>query len=359
MFRAIWALLAAAVSVSAGCQPEPIPLPAPPQMLEWTASNNLSAKVIRSVPPGSLNKPEGWNAATAAEITGTAPLWQRGDTAVPIAVTGGTLLPYADTLARTGSGELYMARNTALLVRPDGQVVWFSTGSQVGGVAVPAPAGQWFWPGGGVPSGQGAVLFGSLWSPGGGVYGTRHGPAVSDFITAPAMARPVNLNPAITWGTPWRDGDTVYLPGFDPATWQQHLARHPYSPTAAGYVDGWTTQALQIDQGPLGPLSLRTHAGGWLATAKILGSAPELNYEETPEIFAWTSPTPTGPYRRVGVVHPDTRRPGTRSYQGSLQELPGAGLVASWSRNVMPGNTGGPDEYGTIFAPGWWPLRIV
>lgn len=326
--------------------------------------------LINQVTPISLRTVEGWNQALAAQCPGpaaTTPLWLRGDVAQPIVMADGVLFGCSDTwISGTGPANS-LARCTYVHVGRSGKVRWLKP---EGGAALAQPGGYgWWWPSGGVPIGRReALLFGSSWDPGIG-YGQYRGPSVTTLVVPhpgqelpdPEAPVPVALDHSLRWGPPAATVrpavERIVLAGYDPATWRHRVAVHELSGFTDEYEDGWEVYPIEIERGPLGPLALRPWRGGWLATAKILCSGPELAFPETPEIACWWARDAAGPYRRLGDLHDDTRKEGWRSYAACGVELPGVGLVAMWSRNGWTDDpTYSTDEYGPHFAPAWVPL---
>lgn len=319
---------------------------------------------IRTVDPLALHAVAGWNHALSAQRRlgyNQAPAWQRGDVATPIQLSAGTLFVFADTWTSTRQGTP-LVRNSAVWVTHEGQVFWVKGETGAGElVSLDAPY-AWWWPTGGVATDKGsALLFGSTWERDQGQpYGAYTGMAVVrlDMGTVETSAvQGLGFDHDYAWGPPHRAGDTVYMAGFNAATWSHALVTHPFSPDPAAYVSGWQPLQLEITGAPLGPLSLRRWRRGWLASAKMLCSGPELDFDESPEVAAWWARSPAGPYHRVGNLVADTTRPDWRTYQGQAVELPHVGLVALWCANAdwdLPTyDVGG---YGPVFAepkPTW------
>jgi hypothetical protein len=326
----------------------------------------MKRTTIRTVDPLALASHAGWTTACRAQRTGSFSWWQRGDIAIPIEMTYGTAIPCADTFGRNGSG-LYLPRNSILSVDRTGLVEWISSGSGEslhGANAIPGDqVGRWFWPNGGFPVAEtDLMVFGSMWTTGGGPYGTLIGPYMAKIasITAATPTDPVTaavgLDTTIHWGNAVLHQDVVYVAGWKQVSgleWHHYIASHAVSTSASGYGSAWSTSELTLDQdAPLTSLRLLPWRGGWLATAKILPSAPELGYAETPEISAWWSETPTGPFVKLDDLYSDTTRTNWYSYAAGAVVLPGAGFGVSWSRNATIATTPGwdVDGYGPVFA---------
>ena len=296
---------------------------------------DATLSLIRRVDPGDLHAVEGWNAALEADRHSTGPRWQRGDIGTPIQLAEGTLFVFADTWCRNQHGP-YLVRNSAVWVDHRGAVSWLS-GPVHSALVTLSTAFGWWWPAGGIPSGSSsAQLFGSTWHPG-PLYGRCEGPAVVEVNVeqgAVSDVVPLDLPTDFTWGPPHRAGDMVHMAGFNPATWEHAIAGHAYCDEPEGYAGDWKWTNLEIDSPPLGALSLRRWRRGWLASAKILCSGPELDFDETPEIAAWFSPEPAGPYIRLPDPVDDTTRTDWRTYGAQLVELPHVGLVALWNANA-------------------------
>jgi hypothetical protein len=321
---------------------------------------------IRTVDPLALASHAGWTTALRAQRSGSFSWWQRGDIAIPVEMTHGTIVPCADTWARNGGGA-YLCRNSLISVDRSGVVEWISSGNGeglAGGTAIPGDAtGRWFWPAGGFPvAATDLMVFGSMYSPG-GLFGTLVGPymakisGITDTHPTDPVPAATGLDTTIHWGNPALFEDVVHIAGFKAVSafeWHHYLARHVVATTAAGYSSssGWTVTELTLDvDSPLTSLRLMPWRNGWLATAKILPSAPELGYVETPEVSAWWSEAVTGPYAHLDDLASDTTKPNWFSYAAGAVFLQSAGFGVSWSRNAdltVPGYT--VDDYGPVFA---------
>jgi hypothetical protein len=319
---------------------------------------------LRTVDPLALASHAGWTTALRAQRSGSYSWWQRGDIAIPIEMEFGTIIPCADTLARNGSG-IYLCRNSLLSINRSGLVEWISSGNGegfAGGTAIPGDdVGRWFWPTGGFPVAESDVMvFGSMWTSG-GIFGTLVGPYVAKIAnvtatnpTDPVLAA-VGLDETIHWGNAVVHDETVWVAGWKQVSgleWHHYIASHAYDTAAADYASGWTTTELTLSaDAPLTWLRLLPWRNGWLASAKILPSAPELGYAETPEISAWWAETPMGPFTKLDDLLSDTTKTNWYSYAAGAVYLQGAGFGVSWSRNAdsdVPGYT--VDDYGPTFA---------
>jgi hypothetical protein len=333
---------------------------------------------IRTVDPLALASHAGWTTALRAQRSGSFSWWQRGDIAIPVEMTHGTIVPCADTWARNGGGA-YLCRNSLISVDRSGVVEWISSGNGeglAGGTAIPGDAtGRWFWPAGGFPvAATDLMLFGSMYSPG-GLFGTLVGPymakisGITDTHPTDPVLSATGLDTAIHWGNPALFEDVVHIAGFKAVSafeWHHYLARHAVATTAAGYSSssGWTVTELTLDvDSPLTSLRLMPWRNGWLATAKILPSAPELGYGSRrqppllrPHVRRQALRT-VGDQGRDRVHH--ARRPSPTG-EGRGEGTHGAGRGGEGGGHLRPGGRRRPARRpARRVAPHRWPCRLA
>jgi hypothetical protein len=278
-------------------------------------------------------------------------VWSGGDVAAPVALGDGRMLwlfgdTFVDGLGPRGEARA-MVRNS--LVVQQGRCFTLVTGGSPGRRtdALPATApGEWLWPTGAVvdAAGETVKVTAMRLVRAAGAMGWDWRVTGVDVVAlrardlAPIASRhaPVTQDGAVTWngGTlvagpyayvyGWRRDHSVVarttITGIDTQPWEV-LA-----------PEGWTTDREQavspaIEQAPAGPLWVVPHAGGFLASSK------QAEMDST-DVSTWWGATPTGPFRHVGRA---ATTPGAGSswisYFGRVTPLPGAGLVAVWSRN--------------------------
>lgn len=347
--------------------------------------------LIRSVSPASLTTPAGYNTALLANRVDGG--WARADGMFPVTGSFGVVFIGSDTLkwstAFGGPSLFDIPRNSLINIDPSGNVWWLSSGDPTapqGATSIPTydNGAHWFWPTGGwLTQPRYAPQSSSTYNPLDSITVFGHlmasdplsfyrevgvGYAIIPSITNPlshARTPPITITstllstyidfPTLSWsGSPVRVGNFVYIPGFESSTFNQYLARYDLLTNHVSYATtygfGESPEPLTvIGGGPLSAFNIIPYTSAsfpgtrYLATAKILSSAPELGYPETPDITAWTAPNITGPYtRQATLLYTDTTRAGWFSYLGYAAFLPNiAPLCALWSRNAV---------FGTVFS---------
>jgi hypothetical protein len=311
--------------------------------------------------------------ASAADYTAAFAdrrVWSGGDVAAPVALGDGrTLWLFGDTFVDglgPGGTAGAMVRNS--LVVQHGRCFTLVTGGSPGrrAAALPAAApGEWLWPTGGVTDAAGGTVKvtalrmvpapgapGWDWRVAGVAVVTLRADDLTPLATRPA---PVIQDGAVMWnGGTLSAGPHVYVYGWRrdhtvvARTTMAGMDTQPWELLGTG---GWTTDREQavapaIGRAPAGPLWVVAHAGGFLAS----GKSAEM---DSTDVSTWWGPAPTGPFRPVGraAITPGAGSPWI-TYFGRVTPLPGAGLVAVWSRNhrhLTP--TSDHRAYGPQFAP--------
>lgn len=324
---------------------------------------------LHTIPRPDLHTVHGWNAALAAVTSGPGPHWRRGDGAIPIPLggDGGVLLGHADTWVRNVTDAV--VRNTLVHVRQNGRVDWIRPANpHTPAITTGGEPGTWWWPTGGVPlTTTTAAMFGGAWETG-GVYGTRTGWAYSvisgldeDEPAAGALVD-LDLDTAWTWGAPCVFDGAVHTIGYRAVagpSWEHVHATCTLASLAAGAPD-WTVSA---DMTMTDPLSLGASrplttmrlvpllGGHWLATAMVLPSGPELDYDSSGEIAAWVAEDPAGPWTRIADLATGVGRPWARQYAAGACYLPGIEVpVGEYNENHLADEPGAAwDGYGPRF----------
>lgn len=303
--------------------------------------------------------------------------WHRGDGCFSVHGTGWSLFCFNDFFVSAAGGTVnpLFRRNSVLMVdAATGLVTWLSSGDQfalAGSVTFPAPdgSGTWCWLKGGWATGaDSAILLAGRWNLSGeidlrvmGIEGvTAATPTVSAVVTT-------DLSPTIRWaGQPFAYRGHVYVYGIKISTLTHHIARHELSADPDDYAEGWTywsgttwassvgsAGALTISSAGLSPLNVRPWIWGFIGTAKVFDTAPELEIDdEWPDLHAWWAPTLMGPWWWIGHVYTPVSVEGWYSYLARLDYLPGIDSpVAIWSLNKADKSDAEAAVYGPSLAP--------
>ncbi|MGZ8762560.1 MAG: hypothetical protein ACXW2Y_04485 [Acidimicrobiia bacterium] len=226
-------------------------------------------------------------------------------------------------------------------------------------IAEPAP-GEWYWPIDGYVVGNEVRI---------SMYHMRHtdGPPgwdwavvgmhvatlrLPDLVVTSVTANPAGSSNGAHYGvSTFRSGDWVLQYAKRDAS--QYVARAPVGQAATGpyeYWDGqssWTTDPAAAGPmavpGPTWDFSVVRYGSGFLASGRIFGIL-------STDVDAWYSPTPQGPWNRLGPITRTVLTPGQFAYGGRVAaELPGTPPMVVSSVNASDAPSVDVLRYGPRF----------
>ncbi len=144
------------------------------------------------------------------------------------------------------------------------------------------------------------------------------------FINLQQMVARVPLN-RMTDFTAWQ-----YWRGGVGATVNQSWAWT----TDPGQAKPMTLQPFVTGGQPVAPIEVVQYGRGYLAIAKGSDIPDPATPVANTTVYAWSSPSPVGPWALVGPIATTPLTGNEFSYGAELINTPGAGLLVTWSRNA-------------------------